>query len=426
MTLLHMSSSAAILIIAIVIIRALAIHKLPKKTFVVLWAVALFRLLIPFSVPSPFSIYTAIDKVVKLLVGATNTHLVSANNSLLPNIDTLAPFVPSTQPDGGTQTSLVLGIWILGMAVFALFFLVTHLNYRREYKTALPVENGFANEWLQQHPTRRSVQIKQSDRIYAPMTYGIWNPIILFPKTTDWHDESKLRYVLTHELTHIKRFDILSKWLLVAALCVHWFNPLVWVMYILANRDIELSCDEKGVQTLGETVKSAYALALIGLEEKRGGFAPLCNNFARNAIEERINAIMKAKKMSILTIVIAVILVVGATTVFASSALTGNSNGDIQDNNRFDPNHVYETNENGQTYGSAMYAPSPDKEPDLILAESIDGIEGYIYASDLNADLPSNPEELLASTAVNEEIWDSAPIGQLETVHTNVAKKSMI
>jgi len=84
-----------------------------------------------------------------------------------------------------------------------------------------------------------------------------------------------------------------------------------------------------------------------------------------------------------------------------------------KDNNRFDPDHIYETNESGQTYGSAMYAPSPNKEPDLVLAESLDGVEGYVYTSDLNGDLPNSPDELLAITARNQEIWDNAPVGQV-------------
>jgi len=127
---------------------------------------------------------------------------------------------------------------------------------------------------------------------------------------------------------------------------------------------------------------------------------------------------MKIKKMSALTTVIAIILIIGTTTVFASSILTSKSDNADQNNNRFDPNHIYEINENGQTYGSAMYAPSPDKEPDLILAESLDGTKGYVYASDLNAERPNNPEELLTSTARNKEIWDKAPVGQVVIVST--------
>jgi beta-lactamase regulating signal transducer with metallopeptidase domain len=126
----------------------------------------------------------------------------------------------------------------------ALFFLVTHLRCRKVYKTALPVDNEFMRQWLSEHPTKRRVQIRQSDKIATPLTYGVFRPVILLPKTTDWTDETRLRYILTHEFTHIRRFDTLTKLALAAAVCVHWFNPLVWVMYILANRDNELSCDE--------------------------------------------------------------------------------------------------------------------------------------------------------------------------------------
>jgi len=106
-----------------------------------------------------------------------------------------------------------------------------------------------------------------------------------------------------------------------------------------------------------------------------------------------------------------------AFCLLGASAFFSNAK-ESQDNNRFDPAHVYETNENGQTYGSAMYAPSPDKEPDLILAEAPDGTEGYVYASDLNADLPNNPEELLATMARDQEIWDNAPVGQVVIART--------
>jgi len=164
------------------------------------------------------------------------------------------------------------------------------------------------------------VQIRQSDRIKAPLTYGVFRPVILLPKKTDWTDETKLRYILTHEFTHIRRFDTLTKLVLTTAVCVHWFNPLVWVMYVLANRDIELSCDETVVRTFGETMKSAYALTLIGLEEKKSRLTPFANNFSKYAIEERINAIMKMKKSSLVGIILALALVVGTVTVFATSA----------------------------------------------------------------------------------------------------------
>lgn len=94
-------------------------------------------------------------------------------------------------------------------------------------------------------------QIRQSDRIRAPLTYGVFSPVILVPKETNWTDETQLKYILT------------------VAVCLHWFNPFVWVMYVLANRDIELSCDEMVVGIFGETMKSDYALTLTSLQVGR-------------------------------------------------------------------------------------------------------------------------------------------------------------
>ena len=110
-------------------------------------------------------------------------------------------------------------------------------------------------------------------RISSPLTFGVLRPVILVPKKTDWTDETALRYVLEHEFVHIQRFDVLSKLLLIAAVCVHRFNPLVWVMYVLANRDLELSCDETVLRRFGGDVRAAYARVLIRMEAARSGTA---------------------------------------------------------------------------------------------------------------------------------------------------------
>lgn len=140
------------------------------------------------------------------------------------------------------------------------------------------------------------------------------------PKKTDWENEDELKYVLEHEFVHIKRFDILFKLALIAAVCLHWFNPFVWIMYVLANRDIELCCDETVVCRFGRETRASYARVLISMEETRIGFLPLCSHFSKNAIEERITAIMKTKKTTIISLVVALVLVVGIVAIFATSA----------------------------------------------------------------------------------------------------------
>jgi beta-lactamase regulating signal transducer with metallopeptidase domain len=366
-----MSISSALLILAIVVIRSLTIHKLPKRTFLALWSMVLVRLLIPFSISLNFNVYMAVDRIEELFKGAADTQITKSLINALPDTYAIGASASPAQPD---STSPIWFVWVVGIVACVLFFLVIHLRCLREYKAALPVENDYINEWLQQHKIWRPIRIKQSDRINAPMTYGIWKPVILFPKTTDWQDETALRYILTHELTHIKRFDILSKWLLAAALCVHWANPLVWAMYVLANRDIELSCDEKVVRTFGETTKSAYALALIGLEENR--FSHMCSSFAKNATEERINAIMKIKRTTLTGLLSAFVLIAGITAgTLAVSAATQQNNADSGET-------VQGTDLNGDVGITPAQDESSDREIPSFAFENDDAANGNAVLPD--------------------------------------------
>jgi beta-lactamase regulating signal transducer with metallopeptidase domain len=327
MTIFSMSLAAGVMVPVIVVVRALALHKLPKRTFLALWGVVLCRLTIPFTIPSPFSIYN-LAASASGVTGRASVLTSPSGMASMANTTAVADTAGVVITEAlSNAVSPVTAVWLSGAAALALFFLATHMRCRRDYQSSLPVESASVREWLREHPTRRKVAIRQSDKIAAPLTYGIFRPVVLLPKNTDWTDTARLRYVLAHEFTHVRRFDILAKWLLAAALCVHWFNPLVWVMYILANRDIELSCDEKVVRTLGENTKSAYALTLIGLEEQRSGLAPLVSNFAKNAIEERIRAIMKIKKTSLTGILLAAALVAGTTTAFATSGVNAAAAG---------------------------------------------------------------------------------------------------
>ena len=316
MKLLQMSLAGGVMILVITVIRALAIERLPKKTFLALWAAALARLLAPVSLPSALSIYsllarrapaaaewTAVPALPDLPVAAETAAAAAAQQTAS---------APAAQPPVWTI------VWAVGAAVCAVVFAVAYGRCCREFRASFPVENDVIRRWLQSHPLRRTIAIRQSGRISSPLTFGVLRPVILVPKKTDWTDETALRYVLEHEFVHIQRFDVLSKLLLIAAVCVHWFNPLVWVMYVLANRDLELSCDETVLRRFGGDVRAAYARVLIRMEAARGGFAPLCNHFGKNAIEERITAIMKTKRITIVSLGLAALLVAGTVTDFAT------------------------------------------------------------------------------------------------------------
>ncbi|MDE6364211.1 MAG: M56 family metallopeptidase [Lachnospiraceae bacterium] len=225
-----------------------------------------------------------------------------------------------------TSSIVCIVLWCVGMLVCMIYFTVSYVRCRFEFQTSLPVENPFAQHWLAEHP-HRCLAIRQSDKISTPLTFGIWRPVILMPKSTNWENTQQLQYILMHEYIHIRRCDTLTKLLCTFALCVHWFNPMVWIMYVLFNRDVEISCDEHVVRRFGENAKSVYAKILIQMEAQRSNittYLPLGSGFlfkiGDNAMEERITAIMKTKKKSLSAAVLAAVFIVSMTVVFATSA----------------------------------------------------------------------------------------------------------
>ena len=363
MSLVQMSLSAALMIVAIIILRALTIERFPKKTFLVLWWIALLRLLIPFSIPSVMSIYSWISPDVPKAVHQEVQEITESQSTSEPVLEIPSEVLQNASPqedavsavpeqtrskvvENSTQFEMtplpdtdieyvevkpsksfseiffdmLPAIWGIGIGVIAAFFGINYWKGVREFRMSLPVENEFVNEWLSSHQLHRNITIRQYDCIHTPLTYGIFHPVILLPKESLDQSPSTLNFILTHEWVHIRRFDCVTKILLTAALCIHWMNPLVWVMYLLFNRDIELSCDETVLHLLGRNRRLDYALALIDMEEQKGGFASFASGFGRNAIEERIRAIMKMKKASLITILAAVVVVACVSILFATSA----------------------------------------------------------------------------------------------------------
>lgn len=354
MSLLQMSFSGAILILVIVVIRALAINKLPKKTFLALWGIALFRLLIPFTVPASFSVYS-------LMKYFAPTHSLSEEISK-GNMEPIIPYrnvaaIPTAPVDGKIQNSISLWviIWLSGMLICAVVFTVSYFKCRKEFKTSLPVRNEYTQKWINEHQILRTIEIRQSDRISTPLTYGVFHPVILLPKTVDRIDRKSLDYILAHEYVHIRRFDTVTKLIATFALCLHWFNPGVWVMYVLANRDIELSCDEAVIRLFGESTRSSYAMAIIQMAEVKSGITPLCSNFSKNAIEERIVAIMKFKKSSFIALALAcaLVLTVGATFATSANATEASNTGEKVESIVSDEVILSRTNDDGKIQYSA-------------------------------------------------------------------------
>lgn len=333
MNIIQMSLSASCIIAVSIIIRVAALDKLPKRLFQILWLVAILRLLIPFSFPSKLSIYNLLNNT------PASTQMQASH------IDTQKFYNPATfnddlQPlkDMSHGVSPFLIIWCIGMALIAIYLILVNAKSRGRFGASLPAHNSYIDQYLEANCIRRKIQVRISDQITTPLAYGVIRPVILFPSSFDFTEQAKLHYILTHEFLHIRRFDLIKKFILQTTICVHWFNPLVWVMYILANRDIELACDEGVLGKIGKNAHAGYAMALITMQENKKG-AACVNYFSRYAIKERITSIMKYKKASRIAIVTTLLLIIGVTTVFASTGKTAAKNGDSKKNNETDSAH---------------------------------------------------------------------------------------
>lgn len=351
MNLIQMSFAGSVMILVIAALRALFLNKLPKKTFLILWWAALIRLLVPVSLPFEFSVYSLLPQQIFLsdgnglgeqeaasmsslyqgkIISDTDEDTVAVAEDLQPGTaleiagdKEYVKGMPETGITVGSKSSLWQIIWAVGVFFSSLFFLSVYIKGCREFRSSFPVEKEMIKNWEECHKGRRRILVRWSERIGTPLSYGMIHPVILMPKNTDWNDDKQLSYVLEHEYVHIKRLDAVTKLIFTAALCVHWFNPLVWVMYLLLNRDLEISCDEEVVRHFGEDAKSGYARALIGMEEKKAGLLSFSNGFGKIAIEERIRAIMKMKKTSVFALAAAVLLVAAVVLGFGTTAKAG-------------------------------------------------------------------------------------------------------
>lgn len=323
-TLLSMTVSASVVIAVIIVIRSLFVHRLPKRLFVILWTAAALRMLVPFS--------------VSVNISHENTQ---PENTVVREFTPSESSEPDSETSGALNRELILEIvWAGGVVLSTGIIAALHLRSRRELSMALPFDDARISSRISAAKLHRKITVKVSDRVVSPLTYGVINPVIILPKSLP-ADSEEMRFALAHELVHIRRFDVLLKVVLTAAACVHWFNPLAWAMLSLAGRDIELSCDEAVLEQLG-CKREDYAMALIRLEERRSISTGAA--FGRNAVRERIEAIMKFKKTTLAGIIVSACLIAGTTTAFA----TVNSENSTQEAvPAVEQEAVYNTNRDG-------------------------------------------------------------------------------
>lgn len=323
------------IIAAIAIFRTLLVGRLPKRVLVIAWEIAMLRLLLPITVNLPILPAKSSPNVSHPAFSQTSdltpdhylhpyVPVETASEALAavtPAENIAAERVPASENEKKAAAQFPwTALWAVGATAMGIYYLISYFYTVKKLKTSLPVENRYVKDWLFVYRLERKVSVRYSDRVNSPLTYGIFNPTIVLPKDLTCCDETRLGYILEHEFAHIRHFDAVKKPIAILVLCLNWFNPLVWVMHSMYNRDIELWCDECVLRRHGGLkVRSAYAMTLISMEELRGHSA-LVSAFRKNSVEERIVSIMKFKKTTFISAVAAVLLVAAITvTIFAVS-----------------------------------------------------------------------------------------------------------
>lgn len=355
MNLVEMSVCGGIMILAVLLLRLLFLERLPKKMFLFLWGIVLLRLLVPFEIASPVSIYNLIPQEFRVVrqeeqcqqideeqpSQSTQSSLVeeadtaeknsvaeradaTIKNSTEEKTDTAEKNNTAEKADAVVKNNIVENIWktiyLAGAVVCFAWFAVSYGRSLRRFATAVPVTGLDVEKWLAEHKCARKISIRRTKAVDTPLTYGLRKPVILLPKNLDLTEKATIEYVLEHEYTHIRRFDQLYKFIMVLAVCIHWWNPLVWLMLYFFNRDIELSCDERVIGHGGTEEKKAYAMALLRMEERRPRSETFCSSFSRNPNEERILAVIRMKKQTRKTVAAMVLVVAVFAVTFATSA----------------------------------------------------------------------------------------------------------
>lgn len=328
MDLIQMSAAAGILILGIVLFRSLLVHRLPKKVMIVLWQIAILRLLVPLAIPLPFAVPTLFadagslvtnNKAYHVTIATYDGHFGEMQTSEIANIS----FGKAEEVDADT---IVRIIYLLGTAAMFLGSVFLYIRDSRLFKEGLPMPEKEKERLIDLAAGEEkdknqlwNIRFQISDRTATPVTYGVLRPAIVFPKGFSLREDEEIRFCLRHEWVHIKHRDNWKKMAAHLALCVHWFNPLVWVMYLLFNRDMELLCDETVVRHSGGERRD-YAMALLSMASCRNlGFGTGLG-FGKNAVKERIVAVMTFKKTTLAGVLAAVLAIGMALTAFVATS----------------------------------------------------------------------------------------------------------
>lgn len=289
---LNMSYTASYVILAVLLVRLL-LRKAPKSFSYALWSVVLFRLVCPWSFESAFSLLSIGGRTTEQLqpfpeqfvtLGTVRGHVDTNGGGMIPSPVSPAPKEPLFE-------NIFALIWLIGIAALMIYSVVMLLKLKKQLKGAV-------------HDTEN---IYLCAGLSTPFVMGAIQPRIYLPLSLS---ETEKRYILLHEKTHIRRFDHLIKLVGFLVLCMHWFNPLVWVTFFLSGRDMEMSCDETVIKKLGSEVKKEYSSSLLSLATGRRMIGGIPLAFGEGDTKSRIKNVLNYKKPAFWISLVAVVAVI--------------------------------------------------------------------------------------------------------------------
>ena len=301
---INMSISASWLVLAVLILR-LILKKAPKWVNVLLWGIVAIRLICPFSFESALSLIPSAETFPEKVISGPSfdiqTGISPVDNRINDYLgDRYFEGVTVSTNNGNNIMTILTSVWIIGILLLVAYTIISYRRLHREIDTAVRYKDN----------------IFQSENVNSPFVLGIIKPRIYLPFKMDSQD---LEHVVAHEQAHIQRKDHWWKPLGFLLLTIHWFNPLMWLSYVLLCRDIELACDEKVIKELGNEQRADYTQALVACSVNRRMIAACPLAFGEVGVKERVKSVMNYKKPAFWIIVLAVIACVVVAVCFLTN-----------------------------------------------------------------------------------------------------------
>lgn len=319
LTVLNMSLSAGILVAAVLVLRIL-LKRVPKFITLVLWAFVAVRLICPFSLESAVSLVPDALTVPMEIVhsssassAADGSSPFAGGSSAAPEEGSNAVAAPASIQSGDSSAAdgtaaeksegiftFATAVWLSGISAVTVYTAISYLRLRKKVRISIPLKEN----------------IMQCDCIDTPFILGFIKPKIYLPSDLD---AEQTDCVLAHEKTHLKYFDHVWKLFGFGIAALHWFNPLVWLAFVLFCRDTELCCDERVIKRMSLEEKKAYSTALLSCSCPRKAIAACPLAFGEANVKERIKTVLSYKKPAFWVTVIAVIACIVVAVCFLTN-----------------------------------------------------------------------------------------------------------